>query len=64
MFNKSDLMLEELIGHRYGTRKGYPEGLETNHVILLSFVSDHMHHFKILVPEWQMSFNFQTTLIY
>lgn len=57
-------MLKELIGPRCGTRKGYPEGLETKNVILLSFVPDYMCHFKILVPEWQTSFNFQTTLIY
>ena len=54
-------MLKELIGPRFGTRKGYPEGLETKHVILLTLIPDHMSHFEILVPEWQMSFNFQTS---
>lgn len=57
-------MLKGLIGLRCGNTKGYPEGLETKHVILLSFVPQCMCHFKMLVPEWQMSFNFQTTLIY
>lgn len=57
-------MIKELIGLTCGNSKGYPEGLEAKQVILLSFVPDHMRHFKILVLEWQTSFNFQATLIY
>lgn len=34
-------MLNELIGHRWGKTQGYPEGLETKHVLLLRFVPLH-----------------------